>query len=118
MKRRDFMHQSILAGASTLTAGELLVRFEKFGGAQAGKPFNLNYAFHDGMFANHAGKSFIDQIKFAYDLGFRSIEDNGMMSRTPELQKEIGNTLSKLGMTMGVFVVTSDSWHWKTSLTT
>jgi hydroxypyruvate isomerase len=70
------------------------------------------------MFANHAGKNFIDQIKFAYEMGFRSIEDNGMMSRTPELQTEIGNALAKLGMTMGVFVVTSDNWHWRTTLTT
>jgi hydroxypyruvate isomerase len=41
-----------------------------------------------------------------------------MMSRPVEQQKKIGDTLAKLGMTMGVFVVTSDSWHWKTSLTT
>ena len=51
-------------------------------------------------------------------MGFRSIEDNGMMGRTADQQKKIGDTLSKLGMNMGVFVITSDSWHWKTSLTT
>jgi hydroxypyruvate isomerase len=83
---------------------------------QTDKPFNLNYAFHDGMFRGHGGNDFIDQIKFAYDKGFRSIEDNGMMSRPAEQQKKIGDTLAKLGMSMGVFVITSDSWHWKTSL--
>jgi len=83
---------------------------------QQDKPFNLNYAFHDGMFKNHGGNDFIDQIKFAHDKGFRSIEDNGMMSRPAEQQKKIGDTLAQLGMTMGVFVITSDSWHWKTSL--
>ena len=31
-------------------------------------------------------------------------------------QKRIGDTLAKLGMDMGVFVVTTDSWHWKLSL--
>ncbi len=82
------------------------------------KPFNLNYGFHDGMFKNHGGNDFIDQIKFAHDKGFRSIEDNGMMSRPVEQQKKIGDTLAQLGMTMGVFVITTDSWHWKTSLTT
>lgn len=51
-------------------------------------------------------------------MGFRSIEDNGMMGRTPEMQKKIGETLASLGMRMGVFVITSDNWHWKTSLTT
>jgi len=85
---------------------------------QQDKPFNLNYAFHDGMFKNHGGNDFIDQIKFAHDKGFRSIEDNGMMGRPVEQQKKIGDTLAQLGMTMGVFVITSDSWHWKTSLAT
>ncbi len=51
-------------------------------------------------------------------MGFRSIEDNGMMGRNADQQKKIGDTLAKLGMDMGVFVITSDSWHWKTSLTT
>ena len=118
MQRRKFMQQSLLAGVSVFTANSLAAneRVTNAVSLAAEKPFNLNYAFHDGMFANHAGKNFIDQIKFAYDMGFRSIEDNGMMARTPELQKEIGTTLSKLGMTMGVFVITSDSWHWKVSL--
>ena len=43
------------------------------------------------MFANHAGKDFLDQISFAFDKGFRSIEDNGMMGRTPEMQKKIAD---------------------------
>lgn len=84
----------------------------------AEKPFNLLFGTHDGMFANSAGKDFIDQIKFAHDMGFRAIEDNGMMDRSPEMQSKIGDTLAKLGMTMGVFVITSDAWHWKTSLCT
>jgi len=70
------------------------------------------------MFKNHGGADFIDQIRFAYEKGFRSIEDNGMMSRPVEQQKKIGDTLAKLGMTMGVFVITTEGWHWKTSLAT
>jgi hydroxypyruvate isomerase len=81
-------------------------------------PFNLDYAFHDGMFKNNGGADFLDQIRWAHDQGFRSIEDNGMMGRTADQQKKIGDLLAKLGMRMGVFVITSDSWHWKTSLTT
>jgi hydroxypyruvate isomerase len=83
----------------------------------AGKPFQLDYAFHDGMFRQQAGDSFLDQIRFAHELGFRSIEDNGMMGRSEADQKKIGELLASLGMRMGVFVITSDSWHWKTSLT-
>jgi hydroxypyruvate isomerase len=115
MYRRTFLQKGSLAGAALISAG-LSTRATETQRLNADKPFNLNYAFHDGMFANHAGKDFIDQIKFAFDQGFRSIEDNGMMSRTPQEQERIGKTLDTLGMKMGVFVITSDSWHWKTSL--
>jgi hydroxypyruvate isomerase len=121
MKRRSFLQQTALAGASLLTASGVSAAATpvyKQPVPVADKPFNLNYAFHDGMFKNHAGNDIIDQIKFGYDHGFRSIEDNGMMGRTPEMQKKIGDTLQKLGMNMGVFVITSDQWHWKTTLTT
>ena len=57
------------------------------------------------MFAAHAGDNFIDQIMFMHDQGFRSIEDNGLVKRPLALQEEIGKTLAKLGMSMGVFVV-------------
>jgi hydroxypyruvate isomerase len=118
MQRRNFLQRSSLLGASILPGVAALSSFKSQSHQQDAKTFNLNYAFHDGMFSNHAGKDFIDQIKWAHDQGFRGIEDNGMMSRTPEMQAKIGETLAKLGMTMGVFVVTTDSWHWKLSLTT
>ena len=118
MQRRHFMQQSLLAGGSLIAGSALGNNSVSKKHLTADKPFNLNYAIHDGMFRNHAGNDFIDQIKWAYDMGFRGIEDNGMMSRPVEQQKKIGETLAKLGMTMGVFVITSDSWHWKTSLTT
>lgn len=117
MNRRHFVRSGLLAGAALSTSTSVFAK-EKIITMQQDKPFNLNYAFHDGMFKNHGGNDFIDQIKFAHDKGFRSIEDNGMMSRPVEQQKKIGDTLAQLGMTMGVFVITSDSWHWKTSLAT
>lgn len=108
MQRRKFVSQSLLtAGASILTASTVFANEKNADrtGAATDKPFNLNYSFHDGMFKNSAGKDFIDQIKYAYDMGFRAIEDNGMMGRTPEMQKKIGDTLAKMGMSMGVFVL-------------
>jgi hydroxypyruvate isomerase len=117
MNRRKFVRNGLLAGAA-VSAGSTIFAKENTTNMQTDKPFNLNYGFHDGMFKNHGGADFIDQIKFAYEKGFRSIEDNGMMGRSVEQQKKIGDTLAKLGMTMGVFVITSDSWHWKTSLAT
>lgn len=83
----------------------------------AGKTFNLDYAPHQGMFRAHAGDSFLDQIQYMYDQGFRSIEDNGFLGRSVEEQGKIGKLLEKLGMRMGVFVVDGGD-NWKTSLTT
>ena len=107
MQRRKFLGQSLLAGASLLSFGSVLAndRPAILRKAMAEKPFNLNYGFHDGMFRNHAGPDFLDQIRFGYDMGFRSIEDNGMPGRTPEMQTKIGELLAKLGMSMGVFVL-------------
>jgi hydroxypyruvate isomerase len=118
MQRRKFIHQSLLAGGALIASVPLLAGKERKEQPGDSKPFNLNYAIHDGMFKNHAGSDFVEQIKFAHSMGFRAIEDNGMMGRPVEQQKLIGDTLAKLGMTMGVFVITSDNWHWKTSLTT
>ena len=115
MERRGFLRNSALAGAAVLPGMSV---FANTKATEVQKTFNLNYGFHDGMFAAHAGKDFIDQIKFAHEQGFRSIEDNGMMDRTPEMQAKIGDTLAKLGMQMGVFVITTNGWHWKMSLAT
>jgi len=97
------MQKSMLAGASIVTAG--IAKANKMNASNAEKPFNLNYGIHDGMFRNNGGNDFIDQIKYAYDMGFRSIEDNGLTGRPADQQQKIGDTLAKLGMTMGVFVV-------------
>jgi hydroxypyruvate isomerase len=118
MERRKFIRNSFLSGAAMMTTGQSFAEKRNEFSTPENKPFNLDYAFHDGMFKNNAGEDFLDQIRWAYEQGFRSIEDNGMMSRTVDQQKKIGDLLSKLGMRMGVFVITSDNWHWKTSLTT
>jgi hydroxypyruvate isomerase len=104
MNRRHFLRNGVLAGAA-VSATATVFGTENKKNKQPDKPFNLDYAFHDGMFKNHGGADFIDQIKFAYDKGFRSIEDNGMTGRSVEQQTKIGETLAKLGMKMGVFVV-------------
>jgi len=118
MERRKFIRNSFLTGAAIVTTGESFAEVKNEKVIKENKPFNLEYAIHDGMFKNNGGEDFFDQIRWAHDQGFRAIEDNGMMSRPVEQQKKIGDLLAKLGMWMGVFVITSDSWHWKTSLTT
>src|SRR6266498_2786075 len=118
MERRKFIRNSFLTSTAVITASQSFAANNNKISLIENRPFNLDYAFHDGMFKNNGGEDFLDQIKWAYDQGFRSIEDNGMMARPIEQQKKIGDLLAKSGMRMGVFVITSDNWHWKTSLTT
>jgi hydroxypyruvate isomerase len=117
MQRRKFMQQSLLAGGSLLTISAAMGKETKHIGIADAEPFKCNYGIHDGMFKNLAGGDFIDQIKFAYSMGFRAIEDNGMMKRPAEQQQKIGDALAKLGMTMGVFVNVFDDWPLSTSMT-
>ena len=109
MQRRIFLQNGLLAGASTIIGSNVLANENNKVNVETNtkpeKTFNLNYAPHDGMFKNNGGADFIDQIKYMYDQGFRGIEDNGMTGRSVEQQTKIGETLAKLGMTMGVFVV-------------
>tara|TARA_B100000282_G_scaffold294824_1_gene272741 strand:- start:1107 stop:2003 length:897 start_codon:yes stop_codon:yes gene_type:complete len=72
--------------------------------------FNLNYAPHLGMFKNTVGDDPIDQINYMADLGFRAFEDNGMSSRSVDLQNKISKTLENRGMKMGVFVAHKIYW--------
>jgi hydroxypyruvate isomerase len=118
MQRRKFMQQGLLASGSLLTMSAAIGN-EKTAPItpEDNQPFRCNYGFHDGMFKNNAGADFIDQIKWAHGMGFRSIEDNGMMKRPVEQQKKIGDTLAQLGMTMGVFVNIFDDWPLSTSMT-
>ena len=119
MNRRDFLQQTA-AAASFLTLSGTAGRAEAASQAQAPATpaaagaaktpavkhtFKLKYAPHFGMFRASAGEDLIDQLKFMADSGFTALEDNGMMRRTPEVQQQIANTMQKLGMSMGVFVV-------------
>ncbi len=114
MERRNFLKQNLMASGALLStsafANTKMSPIEE-------STFKLNYGFHDGMFKSHAGNDFIEQIKFAHSMGFRSIEDNGMMGRMPAMQEKIGNTLASLGMTMGVFVISFDNWPLSVSMT-
>jgi hydroxypyruvate isomerase len=114
MNRRNFVKSLSLATAATSLATQSAAAniVENVGK----NTFKLNYAPHFGMFENSAGKDEIDQLKFMVDNGFMALEDNGMLGRTKELQTKIGETMSKLGMTMGVFVVNFDGWPPRTTL--
>jgi hydroxypyruvate isomerase len=116
MKRRNFITRGVAAAASGLMFSNSVANAFNAERKTFAESFKLNYAPHDGMFASHAGKDFVEQIKFMHEQGFRSIEDNGLLKRSKEEQDKIGSTLAKLGMTMGVFVVDGGD-NWKVSLT-
>jgi hydroxypyruvate isomerase len=105
MKRRNFILNTAASGlAVTGLTGLANAAGSESVAADAAK-FNLNYAPHFGMFRNSAGDDLIDQIKFMADQGFTAFEDNGMMGRDVKTQEKIGETLQRLNMTMGVFVI-------------
>ncbi|MEY4954438.1 MAG: hypothetical protein RI981_523 [Bacteroidota bacterium] len=109
MNRRSF--------SQLMTGGVLSTQMLKAGSANA-NIFSLNYAPHFGMFEQHAGKDYIDQLKFMHEMGFRALEDNEMMEKPVEVQEKIGATLGRLGMDMGVFVIKFPGFFDKSHMTT
>ncbi len=106
MNRREFLSTSLVAGAAaTMGAG-----LAKPASAQdQNKPpttgrFQLKYAPHFGMFKHHAGDDPLNQLRFMADQGFTAMEDNGMMGRPTDVQEAIAREMTRLNMTMGVFV--------------
>ena len=100
-----------------LSAGMMYSQNEDNGNQENGKPFQLNYAPHFGMFQHHAGKGLIEQIDFMHESGFRAMEDNDMRLREVDTQEKIANRMASLGMKMGVFVAHTIEWQ-QPSLTT
>ncbi len=107
MKRRDFVKSGMALGtvaASTPLAFGSSVWHDNDPPPEK-HSFKLKYAPHAGMFKNHAGDDFIDQINFMADVGFTALEDNGMMKRDVALQNKVAETMQKRNMEMGVFVI-------------
>jgi hydroxypyruvate isomerase len=101
MDRRQALKTTLAAGAALGLGGMRAA-------AEPVRSFHLKYAPHFGMFENLAGKGLVDQLKFAADQGFTAFEDNGMPGRPIEVQSEIAQAMTRLGMTMGVFVAEAD----------
>ncbi|MES2795768.1 MAG: TIM barrel protein [Bacteroidota bacterium] len=112
MNRRIF-GKNLMAATAGLSA--VAQSFEA--SANTVHPFKHIYAPHFGMFENSAGKDLVKQLEFMAAQGFRGLEDNGMLNRSAADQQLIGDTLKRLGMTMGVFVIDGGE-NWKVSLTT
>ena len=109
MRRRNFIKTSLIASAIPTVAG-FLYSESNSNRIKKSDPFNLLYAPHFGMFNHHSGSDLVDQIQFMYDIGFRSLEDNGMKERSLSDQKRIAKIMNKLDMKMGVFVAHKIHW--------
>lgn len=107
MKRRNFVKSSLLTAAAI---GGGTVSINAMQNRNMKNQFKLKYAPHLGMFELHAGKDPIDQLIFMAEQGFTAFEDNEMRKRDLGLQKKMGETMAKLGITMGVFVAHEIYW--------
>jgi hydroxypyruvate isomerase len=112
MQRREFLQKTAGAAASAP-----FVPSASSVAAAPARTFRLKYAPHFGMFKASAGGGLLDELRFMADAGFRALEDNGLMARSADVQQQIGDTLAKLGMTMGVFVIDAGD-NWKVTLAT
>jgi len=68
--------------------------------------FKLKYAPHLNHFKHSAGEAYVDQLKFAADVGFTAWEDNGMPKRDIATQEKVATEMQRLNIEMGVFVAT------------
>lgn len=112
MFRRQFLRNGFLAaGAATVAVPlQAVTACTTIGAAEGKNTFKLNYAPHFGMFRNSAGDDPIKELQFMAEMGFRSMEDNGMKDRPVELQAAIAKEMERLNMTMGVFVAHRIAW--------
>ena len=108
MKRRNFLTKVIASGTVLGISPQLFAKNDH--SIYALKEFNLNYAPHLGMFKHHAGDNPIDQLNFMADQGFMAFEDNDMKNRDLNLQKKMADTMTKRGLSMGVFVAHKIYW--------
>jgi len=105
--RRDFLRSAAL-GAAALSLSPLGASGQAEPAAAKGAGFKLKYAPGIGMFEAHAGKNAADQLKFMADQGFSAWFDNGLMGRPAAEQESLAKASSRLGMTIGPFVVYAD----------
>jgi hydroxypyruvate isomerase len=115
MKRRNFNKQLLTTSGLFASLGLPNLAIAK--NNLTANQFKHLYAPHFGMFENTASKDLVKQLEFMAANGFKALEDNGMLNRPLAEQNLIGDTLKRLGMTMGVFVIEGGD-NWKTSLTT
>ena len=69
------------------------------------KPFKAMFAPHSGLLPT-GPKDYLDQMKFAYDHGFRSWEENWLSRKDAKLCEKVGEFAKDKGILLGVTVIT------------
>lgn len=102
MNRRHF--SQLTASFAALSAGNLFADHH----GKKGEAFKAKFAPSPGQLFAGKGKklSYVDQMKYAYDLGFRAWEDNGLNGQKNETLEKIAEYLKDSGMEFGVSVIT------------
>lgn len=109
MNRRSFLTKTLAATAAASAAPVALGAASSGSeGPSNGAPFRMKFGPHIGQLKHHAGDNILDQMQFAYDVGFRAWEDNGLKKRDTGTQNAMAKFFEKTGMTMGVFVAFAD----------
>lgn len=117
MQRRELLKSTGLAAASVGLASLATSQSQaqkppaQAGGSDVAMKkysFKLKYAPHHGHFKHSAGDDYLDQLRYAADIGFTAWEDNGMKSRPVAVQEQAAKIMQDHGMTMGVFVAHGD----------
>lgn len=103
MNRRHF--NQLTASFAALSGSTALANHH----GEKAKPFLSKFGPHPGLLATGPGRKddYIDQLKFAYDLGFRGWEDNGFNGQPAEVQEKVGAFVKEKGIAFGVSVITS-----------
>lgn len=110
MDRRDFVRAAAVSGAA-IAAGATASSAEAAPATATRAPFGLRYAPHFGMFREHAGgNDVVAELEFMASEGFVALEDNDMRRRPVAEQERIAQAMTRLNMSMGVFVAHTIGW--------
>ncbi|MGC6427233.1 MAG: TIM barrel protein [Akkermansiaceae bacterium] len=103
MNRRHFSRLSL---ASLATAPAFA---NHHGQKKVATPFKAKFAPHPGLLPTGPGKKadYVDQLKFAYDLGFRAWEDNGFFRQSARMQEKVAEFMKDKKMDFGVAVISN-----------
>lgn len=103
MNRKTFL--SITGGTIAAMSSNSL-----YAATQVSAPplFKAKFAPHPGSFPS-GPTDYLDQLKFAYDLGFRAWEDNNLFKQSNELIEKVAAYMNDKKMELGVSVIVSGS---------